>query len=1013
MGEKIVIGPYNRGLKNDRIPPYIDNDSFPVLINAYQWRGRVKRKRGTSFLARLSRFFNSTISSYNPSGLSITLDGAGNGNLITGYSLQTTSSIIPGSVTITDTVTTVVYTDPGENGTLSPSGTINYATGAIHIPAAAGHLISASFTYYPGLPVMGLEDFVSILNQYPSNLGFDTVYSYAFLTAFPYTAYNVNFYKNPPSATYPGYVAKSTPTPFVWNGKNYQQFWTVNYQGALWATNGIQVPFQTTNIGMQFKPIVTATVTSGGPPAIVTLQITAHGLVVGDFLFINEVVTTTGINFQTGYVVTVIDANNVSVEFPDATIATNGTGGIAQYLTNSATPTIDCIRWYDGDPTNGNPTNPMLTGMLGWVNFSPPLSRAAFSIADLPAAQYYLVGARMIYPFKDRLIFFGPVVQTSSAGSQVYLKDTIIYSQNGTPYYTASFTEDPSLSSTTFTPILVPIHQTATPTAYWEDQTGFGGFLTAGNDQAIISLGLNEDVIIVEFSRSMTRLVYSGNDIVPFNFFVINAEWGTVGTFASITMDQGVMSLGSRGFVITGQTSSQRVDLEIPDQIFEVGLLNNGAERICSQRDFINEWIYFTYVPDFKDDDVTTTDIFPTQTLQYNYREQTWGIFNESYTTYGTFRRLGGYTWATIGSEFPTWIEWNEPWNAGVASQLQPEVIAGNSQGFVVFRDQGTGESQSRFIQGISGSTITSPGHSLDPGDYIIISGCLGTISSEINERIFSVQFVGNDSFDVIPALSSGFTYLGGGVITKMYAPLIKTKQFPVSWGNARKTRLGPQQYLFTTTNGSQITLLIFLSQDPTTPYNYSGFPLSPNNIVPEISTNNSLIYSAILYTCPESTNLGLTPANINLQMVTAQSQSQTWHRMNTSLIGDTVQIGFSLNDIQMRSLDKVGVPLTVTGATNAYPCVLTCAGQPNTNQLCYITEVVGMTQLNTVNLANPLYFNIIATSATTITIDVDSTTFGTYVSGGSLQVVAPQNQFAEIELHGFILDATPSQLLA
>jgi hypothetical protein len=93
-------------------------------------------------------------------------------------------------------------------------------------------------------------------------------------------------------------------------------------------------------------------------------------------------------------------------------------------------------------------------------------------------------------------------------------------------------------------------------------------------------------------------------------------------------------------------------------------------------------------------------------------------------------------------------------------------------------------------------------------------------------------------------------------------------------------------------------------------------------------SVNDSLIYSTVLYTCPESTNLGLTPANINLQMVTAEFQSQTWHRINTSLIGDTVQVGFTMSDSQMR--------------------------------------------------------------------DVDFT-----------------NQFSEIEIHGFILDCSPSQLLA
>ena len=59
MGEKIIVGPINRGLRTDRTPFVIDNDSFPTLINAYQWRGRVKRKRGTDFLVRLTRYFNS------------------------------------------------------------------------------------------------------------------------------------------------------------------------------------------------------------------------------------------------------------------------------------------------------------------------------------------------------------------------------------------------------------------------------------------------------------------------------------------------------------------------------------------------------------------------------------------------------------------------------------------------------------------------------------------------------------------------------------------------------------------------------------------------------------------------------------------------------------------------------------------------------------------------------------------------------------------------------------------
>jgi hypothetical protein len=37
------------------------------------------------------------------------------------------------------------------------------------------------------------------------------------------------------------------------------------------------------------------------------------------------------------------------------------------------------------------------------------------------------------------------------------------------------------------------------------------------------------------------------------------------------------------------------------------------------------------------------------------------------------------------------------------------------------------------------------------------------------------------------------------------------------------------------------------------------------------------------------------------MNMVTAGQQDQIWHRMNTSLLGDVVQIGFTMSADQMR----------------------------------------------------------------------------------------------------------------
>jgi hypothetical protein len=920
MGEKLIIGPFKSGLRTNVTAFNIDNDSFPTLVNAYQWRDRIKRKRGTSLLVRLSRFFNSNSVSYNPGTATLTFDGSGKANLFTGFAgfnFEVNASIVPGSVTIT--VGANIYTDPTKDGFLTPTGTsgpntINYITGEILIPVEAGKTAIATFNYYPSLPVMGLRDLILDGTQFPGTIAFDTTYSYNITTGIPYTVYDVSFYKNPTTPN----TAKSNPTPTWWNGQDYQQFWTVNYQGALWATNGIDIgPTTLGSIGMQFAPASTITYVSNTATTLV-ITITNCPLIVGDYVFVNEWGASTPaiastLNFQTGYITAsapntaALATKTVTITFTNGTAAsTIGTGpftpGIVQYLTTRVNTAIDCIRFYDGDPTNGNATTPILNGRLGWVNFCPPLNQIVafpnFSIADLPPAEYYLVGAKLIWTYKDRLLFLGPVVQTSGLNAKpIYLQDTVIYSQNGTPYYTSIFAGNaPTAATTVFTPMLVPANQTATASAWFEDSTGFGGFITAGIDQAINTVANNEDVLIIGFQNRQTRFVYTGNDILPFNFFSINSEMGSASTFSVITLDKGVLTSGSRGLIITSQTDCSRYDLEILDQVFQFNLLNNGTERVTAQRDFINEWCYLTYNSDQEKESIFR---FPNQTLQYNYRDNSWAIFNETYTTYGQFRTTSGLTWSTVGTIFPTWGVWNSPWNSGSSNIKQPKVIAGNQQGFVLVRENGTGESNSLYIQSISVTTITSPDHGLNNGDYIVISGAIGAISSQINGNIFSVANATENTFDLVnPITSTGTDYSGGGLIQRMYIPFIQTKQFNPGWGMTRKTRIGAQQYLLTSTNNGQVQLLIFLSEnplnDPTAAYNIGG-------IVPQVALNNTLLYSTIIYTCPEGINLGLTPANINLQTPTTNKQNQIWHRMNTSLIGDTVQLAITLSDDQMR----------------------------------------------------------------------------------------------------------------
>jgi hypothetical protein len=933
MPDQIYIGKFAKGLSQYFLPFNIDNDTFPFMVNFYVWRGRAKRKRGTIFLGRLQRQLQISTTPNNYQVHSFALV-AGAGNFIVQYSLGSSSSIVPGSINIVVGANT--YTDPGMDGVLvgipAGSGTINYTTGAFTITGGGAGVVTgnatASFSYFPGLPVMGLREFISLLSssQYPLLIAFDTKYAYQInqnsATVF---FYNVTYYKN-------------TNTPFVWNGANYQQFWTTNYQNALWATNN--------KPGFHFENINTIVV--GNPTTINTSA--NHNLITGDYVFFNEITgADAGLLNLTTQQVTVTSPTQFTVPVNTTAKAINNSG-IFQTLTSSGTtPTEDGIRWYDGDPTSGTGI-PTGTGR-GWVNFAPPLTATTVSINDLTSKLYYLVGALAIVPFKDRLLFFSPYIQATDGNPAIQLQDTVIWSWNGTPYYSS------------LVPTLPVGSETFDPTAYYVDQTGKGGYLSAGIQRPIITVNSNEDVLLVGFSNRQMRFVYTGDDLFPFLFFIINSELGSSATFSGITLDRGALTIGSYGIALTTQQSTQRVDLDIPDQVFDIQALNNGVQRVNSARDFFKEWIYFSYPTGSGN-----SPIFPTQTFLYNYRDTTWAILYENFTAHGTYRKSSKYTWKTI--PFPTWAQWNEPWNSGSTTALFPSIVAGNPQGYVLIKGQGTGEGLSGAIKAIANNggftQITSINHCVTnanpltgDGDFLYFQGALTTTTATITnisqasqalvtavntfsagQYVFISEVVGmtqiNGRFvQIVSATAANFTinldtttftayssagiatyaplqnqigkvtsvidadnfvvdipfptgtYIGLGQFVRLSQPLIQTKQFPFYWEQGRQVRLSAQKYLLDMTATGQITANIYLSQDADNPWNT---PL-----------NNSVVYSQTVFTCPESTNIGLTAFNTNLQMPTAESQYQIWHRYNTSLIGDTFQIGLTLSDAQMR----------------------------------------------------------------------------------------------------------------
>lgn len=943
--DRIVIANFTTGYETDREPFLINNDAFPVLNNAYEWRGRILRKRGISLLGRLQDdlvtqalgitdgggafagniFTIFGIDAFAPNaslvlgsieiiiGDQIYYDptpatgGFLRGGIITGatqanpceitsigHNLTTGNTVtitqVQGMIQLnglsyTITVTGVntftldgidstgfgAYTMGGIWRSLNAAtGTINYQTGDITIqtnPVLAATAVLIDFSFYLALPVLGLEDFdIGFINQ-EILISFDTKLSYGFNQG-TNLFYNVNFYK-------------STGEPFQWQGADFQQFYSANYlgvtsitdtgtnTGCLWATNG--------NPGFHFITIASVTVAAPDTPASVsTITTTAnHNLTDDDFVFINEVPnvnatavgsgapprpasTFGGINGASAQV-TVLTPNSFSIPTPYTNGASPVPNGIVQYLTRATDTTGDGIRWYDGDPT--------VSTDFGWVNFSPPLSQ--YDSVNNPNPQY-LVGAKIVFPFKNRLLFFNCYLRTSksSPGNQLNAS-RLVYSQVGTPYYSL--------------PLPFPLlGNLPNADAWFQNVAGKGGFLTAPIEEQVVTVDTNEDLLIVGFETRPLKLISTGDDILPFVYQTISSELGSFSTYASITLDIGTLYIGEYGIALVTSTSAQRIDLQIPDQVFEIARNANQTDRITAVRDYQKELIYFTFPLGQYSTAIEPQKVFPSRTFLYNYRENTWATMDENFTRYGTFRRTTNRTWANIGQIYPTWSVWNDPWSYGANQSFFPTIVGGNQQGFVMEKGLGTAEGRSQYIQAVSGITITSPDHNLTNNDFIFITGMLG--STELNNTVQQITVDDTDNFTVNDP-STGI-YLGGGVYSRLSLPFIQTKQFPNFWGNGTGIRLGTQRFLLSANSTPkegdeppQITVNVYSSQNN-------------DNASNDPAANSYLAFSNIVLTCAEPENLY------------SSKQDQIWHRQSSSFNGDTVQLAFTLSNDQMRDMN-------------------------------------------------------------------------------------------------------------
>src|SRR3990167_1727325 len=257
--QPLYIKGMEQGLVQSRIDFILPDDAYPVLENAYVWRERIKRKKSTQLLGRLRRVFaaasigNSNFIGAAPEVWTINTIYS---TYVPAVTPEANAEIEPGSVIITIALgVPVVLTDDG-NGTFTTSdpnvtGTIDYTTGIIVLSNAGAAIAptatTASFNYFPNLPVMGirLEELNAINTE--RTIVFDTIYAYKFGAT--------GWVEFIPGTTWTGSDSDFFWTTNYWvDASNIKVFWVTNYSG----TGGDPIRYTNGSTWVNFAPQINA-----------------------------------------------------------------------------------------------------------------------------------------------------------------------------------------------------------------------------------------------------------------------------------------------------------------------------------------------------------------------------------------------------------------------------------------------------------------------------------------------------------------------------------------------------------------------------------------------------------------------------------------------------------------------------------------------------------------------------------------------------------------------------------
>jgi hypothetical protein len=437
-----------------------------------------------------------------------------------------------------------------------------------------------------------------------------------------------------------------------------------------------------------------------------------------------------------------------------------------------------------------------------------------------------------------------------------------------------------------------------TGTAWRQDIAGLGGFLTIPVEEAINAVEVIKDRLIMFCENSTWELVYTNNQQEPFKVQQINVELGVESLNSIIPFDKQILGFGNVGIHACNGINVARIDELIPNEIFEVSNSNAGIDRVAGIRDYFIEVVYWAYQATSNNTGKNST--YPNKVLLYNYQNNTWATMDDSITAFGNYQLTQTIKWEDVSSP---WDQLEGVWEDAALQNRFRSVIAGNQEGFTfIFDSNITDNCLSLQITNITVSsataTITAINHNLANDSYVYLFGIIqdpmivGNMEDQLNDKIFQVSTVTNDTFTVstfITALTG--TYLGGGVISRVSQIQIVTKQF--NFYNEPGMEMAVEHVDFLVDNVKD--------RDATNP----NFIPAQIGVIPYLSSSNKdAIFQAI------NTNSGVSTGIIELSPLAAvpyeENQTRFWRRMYYNFTGETIQLQITWTDTQIDNTEIV-----------------------------------------------------------------------------------------------------------